>query len=89
MLESSFRSLLFPAYAGVIPIHELKQRADAAFPRIRGGDPQSTKQNATVTLLFPAYAGVIPGQLTLHKASFSFPRIRGGDPYQGGTFIAH
>ena len=30
---------LFPAYAGVIPIHELKRRADAAFPRIRGGDP--------------------------------------------------
>ena len=30
---------LFPAYAGVIPVWKDVKHAEAAFPRIRGGDP--------------------------------------------------
>ena len=31
---------LFPAYAGVILVEQVKALSDAAFPRIRGGDPR-------------------------------------------------
>ena len=31
---------LFPAYAGVIPVLETKERVTKAFPRLRGGDPR-------------------------------------------------
>ena len=53
-------NLLFPAYAGVIPLYRVFVQIDTAFPRIRGGDPQMTSVRSGHGILFPAYAGVIP-----------------------------
>ena len=73
---------LFPAYAGVIPIMDGVKKGNLAFPRIRGGDPKTTRRMPLYSVLFPAYAGVIPVSSLLWVLPYTFPRIRGGDPEQ-------
>ena len=60
MLPDGQKKLLFPAYAGVIPVRLSTKNAEVTFPRICGGDPNSRAENAEKARLFPAYAGVIP-----------------------------
>ena len=76
---SAVQILLFPAYAGVIPMVEATAGRKLSFPRIRGGDPISKHFKASEFQLFPAYAGVIPLPLISLFSGESFPRIRGGD----------
>ena len=74
-------SVLFPAYAGVIPLSVPLSFRLASFPRIRGGDPIHEYHRMIATALFPAYAGVIPLQKPHSIENGTFPRIRGGDPW--------
>ena len=75
--------VLFPAYAGVIPMQAPRTASEGAFPRIRGGDPRMWSSTALYIVLFPAYAGVIPMQAPRTASEGAFPRIRGGDPIRG------
>ena len=48
---------LFPAYAGVIPIQDLKDNGTWTFPRIRGGDPTCTTAQQTAYNFSPHTRG--------------------------------
>ena len=73
-------SMLFPAYAGVIPVFWKRLVGLSTFPRLRGGDPTQKIRRKFVELLFPAYAGVIPTTPGRFTGIRAFPRLRGGDP---------
>ena len=48
---------LFPAYAGVILEHTYYGIWDSAFPRIRGGDPQTEEKPSTLLDFSPHTRG--------------------------------
>ena len=75
--------LLFPAWAGVIPVRPAGWRTAITFPRVGGGDP--IQQNGTLlhVPLFPAWAGVIPADELSDETMLAFPRVGGGDPDLG------
>ena len=50
---------LFPAHAGVIPQYLHTHKAEQAFPRTCGGDPEQYSLSKSRKGLFPAHAGVI------------------------------
>ena len=69
---------LFPAYAGVIPTKKAADGPRVSFPRIRGGDPLQSKDDAEIQKLFPAYAGVIPADnSSLVRPVYFSPHTRG------------
>ena len=53
-------TVVFPAYAGMIPSATHIGRPFVCVPRIRGDDPELITIMSILSMVFPAYAGMIP-----------------------------
>ena len=74
------KDLLIPAHAGVIPDGIFVFIVLPAYPRARGGDPNSRMGASAAWPLIPAHAGVILLCAAKKKSKEAYPRARGGDP---------
>ena len=76
--------MVFPAYAGMIPVPAWFAIHCNCVPRIRGDDPIEKAATMLDMEVFPAYAGMIPVQSAWLQSRMSVPRIRGDDPQGTG-----
>ena len=72
--------IVFPVYAGVIPITQEIGEQMKGVPRVCGGDPIDLSEEIVPLGVFPVYAGVILTWGSTKSRTQSVPRVCGGDP---------
>ena len=71
---------VFPASAGMIPMHQLSILKVLSVPRECGDDPQFIRPIEGQSIVFPASAGMIPISKLLYNSCCGVPRECGDDP---------
>ena len=72
--------IVFPVYAGVIPITQEIGEQMKGVPRVCGGDPIDLSEEIVPLGVFPVYAGVILRHVNKIIRFSGVPRVCGGDP---------
>ena len=88
-LWGTIRAGVFPACAGMFPLHDRPWKIRSGFPRVRGDVPFLFGCLRPNRVVFPACAGMFLSESFSPKISDCFPRVRGDVPTCAAAIFRH